>query len=112
MTTGSGVVTFAESQDQQDRFTADPDFNPEFNQLLDLTAVTQFKMTANQAASLARRKLFTTLSRRAFVVSTDAIYGIARLMQAHNALSSNPSAIAVFHDMAPALEWLGLDKVP
>lgn len=112
VTTGSGVVTFSECQAHQDRFSADPDFDPAFNQLLDMTAVTQLKLTANQTSTLARRKLFTSGSRRAFLVSSDASYGIARMAQAHNELSSNPSEVAVFRDRSAALKWLGLEEQP
>ena len=48
-TRASGVVTFAELTDHQNRLVADPDFDPAFDQLIDTTDVTSFAVSAREA---------------------------------------------------------------
>jgi len=74
ISTGSDRVTWEEIKDRQDQTKTDPDFNPEFNQIVDLRAVTGFDMTSDQARMLARRMIFSTTSQRAFVAASPACY--------------------------------------
>lgn len=107
ISTGSGRVTCAEIRARQDEIESDPDFNPEFNQLVDLRAVTALDVSVGEFTTLARRQVFSSKSRRAFVAVDPAIFGMGRLWEAHTELSQDTSQIHVFYDLAPALEWLG-----
>ena len=69
ISTGSDLVTWKEIRARQDQIKTDPDFNPEFNQIVDLRAVTGFDMTSDQARTLARRMIFSAASKRAFVAA-------------------------------------------
>jgi hypothetical protein len=51
-------VTWEEIKERQDQTKTDPGFNPEFNQIVDLRAVTGFAMTSDHARLLARRTIF------------------------------------------------------
>ena len=55
VSTGTDRVTWKEIKARQDQAQADPGFNPEFNQIVDLRAVTSFDMTSDHVSALARR---------------------------------------------------------
>src|SRR5215475_13165940 len=109
VSTGADRVTFNEIKARQDQTKTDPDFNPEFNQIVDLRAVTSFDMISDQARALARRKIFSSGSRRAFVAASPAIFGVARMWEIFTELSDNPSEVRVFYDLLSALKWLNLE---
>ncbi len=112
ITTGSGRLTFAEAKAHQDQLLNDPDFNSEFNQLIDLTAATSLDISVAEAKILATRNPFSSTSRRAFVATNPSIFGLGRLMEAYHEMSEVVSLVCVFYDLLPALKWLGLDCVP
>ena len=110
ITTGEGRVTLDEIKANQDRLANDRDFDPEFNQLLDATAVTAMEITVDNIRQAVRRKLFSITSRRAFLVSSTFIYGMARMIQTYNELSHGAAPVSVFRDRASALRWLGIPE--
>jgi hypothetical protein len=112
VSTGSDRVTWEEIRARQDQTKTDPDFNPEFNQIVDLRTVTGFDMTSEQAQVLASRKIFSSKSKRAFIAPAAAVYGMGRMWEIFTELSENPSQITVFSDVSSALKWLGLDILP
>jgi hypothetical protein len=112
ISSGSGCVTWNEIKERQDQTKADPNFDPAFNQLVDLRAVTSFDMTSEQARMLARRIIFSLTSKRAFIAADPAIFGVARMWEAFTELSDNPSQVRVFYDLPSALKWLGLEALP
>src|SRR5262245_9870385 len=71
LSTGTGVVTFEDCKQHQDRLIDDPDFDPTYNQLLDFSAAIRVQLNESNVRFLAVRHVFTKPSRRAFV-STDA----------------------------------------
>jgi hypothetical protein len=109
---GSGLVTWQEIKERQDQTKTDPNFNPEFNQIVDLRAVTGFEMTSDQAQTLARRMIFSATSRRAFVAASPAVFGVGRMWEIFTEMSDNPSHIQVFYDLPSALKWLNLESLP
>jgi len=112
ISTGSDVVTWEEIKARQDQTKTDPDFNPEFNQIVDLRAVTGFDMTTDQARLLARRMIFSATSKRAFVAASPAVFGVGRMWEIFTELSDNPSELRVFYDLPSALKWLSLESLP
>jgi hypothetical protein len=110
--TGSGRVTWDEIKERQDQIKSDPDFNSEFNEIVDLRAVTGLDMTNEHAQVLARRMLFSFTSRRAFVAANPAVFGVARTWEIFTEISDNPSQIRLFNDLHSALKWLKLDSLP
>jgi hypothetical protein len=112
ISTGSDRVTWEEIQARQDQTKTDPDFNPEFNQIVDLRAVTAFAMTSDQARVLARRMIFSLTSKRAFVAANPAVFGVGRMWEIFTEMSDNPSEIRVFYDLPSALKWLNLESLP
>ena len=113
ISSGFGLVTFAELQASSDQLATDPNFNPDFDQLVDATAMTELRVSVDEAMKLARVNLFSRASRRAFVAPEPAAFGMIRLWSAYYELRNEPShvAVAVFSDLASALTWLGRDKL-
>jgi len=110
-TTGWDRLSFAQSKSYQDQLLNDPDFDPEFNQLVDLTALTGLGMSAEETKLLASRSGFSLTSRRAFVAPDPSVYGMSRLFETYNEMSNTPSQIRVFYDLPSALKWLGLETL-
>jgi len=108
----SGCVTLDDIQTLIEQGTKDPDFDPRFNELVDLRTVTEFALSGDQARTFARWRVYDAESRRAFVACAPHIFGFGRMWQAYAELSGNPTAIRVFYDLPPALKWLGLNDIP
>jgi hypothetical protein len=109
-TVASGMVTFSEVASHQGRLSVDPLFDPEFDQLIDASAVTSFGLSAREAGSIATRKFFSPTSRRAFVAVRPVVFGMARLMQAHYNLMCGAEQARVFRSREAAEEWLSTGK--
>ena len=112
VSTGSDLVTWQEIKTRLDQTKTDPDFNPEFNQIVDLRAVTGFDMTSHHAGLLARRMIFSATSKRAFVAASPAVFGMSRMWEILTEMSDNPSQIRLFYDLPSALKWLNLESLP
>lgn len=110
ITTGEGRVTFGEVRAHQDRLLNDPDFNPEFNQLIDARDVTEMTATPDEVKMVAQRALFSPKSRRAFVVASSFTYGMARMLQTYSEMSEPSSQMSIFGDRASAVKWLGIPE--
>ena len=112
ITTGTDRPTFAEMKAIQDQLESDPDFDPSFNQLIDMTRVTTLDLSVDEAKVIANRQHFSTTSRRAFVATGPAIFGMGRLMEAYHSMAKKAAQVSVFSDREAALEWLGLKTSP
>lgn len=112
ITTGEGRVTFAEVRAHQDHLLSHPDFDREFNQLVDATGMTALDASVDEIRIMAQRQLFSPTSRRAFVVANTFTYGMGRMLQSYNELSTSPSVISIFGDRASAVKWLGISENP
>src|SRR5260221_924899 len=80
ISTGSGGVTRAEIKARQDQTANDQDFDPEFDQIVDLTAVTAFDISMDQFTTVGPRKGFASQARPAFLASSAHIFGIGPLL--------------------------------
>lgn len=103
-------TTFAEAKAHQDQLKKDPDFNPDFDQLIDVTAITTLDMSIEQAKILGSGSpFFSPTSRRAFVAASPFIFGMARVIQAYAELTGKPQQWNVFYHLSAAQKWLGLN---
>ena len=111
ITTATGRVTFADFQTYHDRLLNDPNFNPEFNQLVDGSAVTLLDITIEEAKAITERQVFSPTSRRAFVATTGDTYGLMRVSQNYLKKMHIPSNI---HHLScfPADRSSGLSAQP
>jgi hypothetical protein len=100
----SGTVTYPELRTLYRCMRTDPAFDPAYRQLADVRDVTHFDLTGSAVADIARLRLFAPGTRRAFVVSGAAAYGIARMFGAY--AESVAQDVQVFRDLAAAEAWL------
>ena len=107
VTMASGLVTFAEAMGNEDKIGADPDFDPGFAHLIDATGITTAELRATELSTLAQRTTFSAQSRKAVVVSSVVLFGLARMFEAYSQLSGAES-VSVFRDRVEALKWLGI----
>jgi hypothetical protein len=111
ISTGMGHLTWQEIEARQNEARTDPSFCPDYAQLVDLRQVTGIEMPGNQARYLAQRKVFSSQSKRAFVVANPLMFGMGRMWQIYTELSEAPSQLCVFEDIQSALKWLGLQDL-
>jgi hypothetical protein len=103
-----GVVTDEELDAHSRALRADPRFEPSFRQFQDLTDATEPRVTPAGLLLLAQINPFGKHARRAVVVASDVVYGLARM---HEQLrNESGDDLRVFRDRADALAWLGLPE--
>jgi hypothetical protein len=100
-----GAVTEDEVYGHNQTLRTDPRFNPGYRQLVDLTGITEIKVSTNMINDTARDQFFTPGVRRAFVASDDAVFGLARMFALQ--AEGDGQTIEVFRDQRKAEEWLG-----
>ncbi len=86
---------------------ADPRFKPTFRQICTFLETTKIILTSEAIRSVANNNPFPRDARRAFVVTTDEAYGLARMFMLY--LDADPRQFEIFRAMGPALEWVDLD---
>jgi hypothetical protein len=109
VTTASEVFTFAEGMAHEDKIYSDPEFDPTFVHLIDATGITRVELTASEISTLARRTRFSPTARKALVVNTALLFGLARMFETYLQLSGSAESVSVFKQRNEALQWLGID---
>jgi hypothetical protein len=104
-----GLVTYAEVMAARRKFTADPDFQPDFFQLYDVREVTRASLTAIEVVELAKAPIFAPTSRRACITTNGETYGILRMFQIYRALNNGQEQIRLFKSIDDAEAWLAAD---
>ena len=102
----SGVVIDDEVRNHNERLRTDPQFDPNYRQLIDLTGITEVLVATPTVTAAAQDQYFTPGSRRAFVASTDTTFGLARMFALR--AEAGGQTIEVFRDRKKAEEWLGI----
>ena len=100
-----GELVDADGPTGQRLLLEDPDFDPSFSQLLDLTQVTKVDMDAETVRTLARTSVFSSDARRALVANSAVLFGFARMFE----LLREPvggAPVQVFRSREEALHWL------
>ncbi|HEY4978348.1 MAG TPA: hypothetical protein VII25_04210 [Candidatus Acidoferrum sp.] len=105
MSTASGTITGPEARAHHQSLSADPDFDPSYSQLLDCSHVTKIEVSSDDIRTLAQDNLFSATSRRAFLVSNDAAFGLARMFEIIRETQGD-SGIQVFRNLDEALDWV------
>jgi hypothetical protein len=101
-----GSVEDQEVLDHNGKLRTDPAFKAEYRQLIDMTGITELRVSTNLIKETALDQFFEPGTRRAVLASSDAVFGMARMF----ALLADGAGqtIEVFRVLAPAEEWLGL----
>jgi len=103
---GWGVLNDRELVAHVRALAQDPRFRPDLHQLCDFIDVTDVRVTAAGVREMTGLKPFGAGARRAFAVSSDVAYGMARMYQIMR--EDAPDEVEVFRDIDAALEWLGV----
>lgn len=104
----SGVVTEEEFVGTQRSANQDPRVTPEFSRLVDLSEVSELRVSPAGVRKLADIAREVPVRRRALVASNPLAFGMARMFE-QNLLSSQGES-QVFSDLPSAMEFLGLPR--
>ena len=105
----SGVLSNIDCKNHQRQLAADPNFNPIFSQLIDLTQVTKLALTAEDVRQLAQAKIFSDCSRRALLASSDELFGMSRMFGILRD-TMGETGVRVFRSREEAMLWVGGSK--
>jgi hypothetical protein len=103
--TASGVITLPEIWAHQEKLDKDPDFDPSFAQLLDVTQVTKLKLSSEDVRRVAESNTLSTNPRLAIVATSSLVYGMARMFQIFREMKGEEKT-RVFRDRDEALAWV------
>ena len=103
-----GHVTNEELLAHQRRMSADPDFRPTMNHVIDARAVTATAVTAFGVRVLATPSIFAAGSRRAIIAGV-ANHSSGYLNMFKNLRSQSGEDIKFFSTVEDAHRWLGLE---
>lgn len=101
-----GVFTNDDFRDVREWLLSEPLFHPTYRQLADLTEVSEVEVSHGVIASFAHRPLFAPGVDRAFVGTTAAHFGVARLIGLY--AEAVGQRLRVFRDRSVAESWLGV----
>jgi hypothetical protein len=99
-------VTEDEVYDHNKRLRTDPKFDPSYRQLADMTGITEVRVGTGMINETALDQFFHPGTRRAFVASSDATFGMARMFALR--AEGLGQRIEVFREREKAEEWLGI----
>ena len=99
-------VTDREVFDHNKKLRSDPQFEPTYQQLVDLTGITEVVVTTSMINETSLGQFFEPGTRRATVAVDDAVYGMARMFALR--AESVGQTIQVFRDLKHARDWLGI----
>jgi hypothetical protein len=108
LSTASGVFTLADALAHHKQLLKDPDFDPRYSQLVDLTHTSKVELSAEDVRILAERRVFWPCSRRAILVGDDLLFGLARMFEMPRE-NAGDDGIRVFRKLDDALDWI-LDR--
>jgi len=90
-----------------DRVGLDPDYRKDFRFFLDYTEVTELQLSAATMMAVARYPIFSSESRRSFLVSHGFFASALQFVRAHAV-----GKFQVFENRQDALAWLNEDFPP
>jgi len=101
-----GVLDFAACKEHMTRLRADPTFQQTYSQVLDFRNVDRLELSPDEVRILAKQTVFSPTSRRAFLVSTDLQFGLARMFGTHRDINGE-GFVGVFRTVDQAADWIG-----
>ena len=99
-----------EAKAYQDQVRNNADFDPLFDQFIDLSHVTQIAMISDELLSLAERNPLSSTSRIALLAPKALTFGISRMLRAFNEFSAAASSMAAFYDFPSAMRFLATNE--
>jgi hypothetical protein len=102
--TASGLLTGEEMRAAQIEIAESPGFEPGFDALFDLSAVSEVQMSAESVKEVAAKTIFAHNVRRAFVTRQSVAFGMMRMLGAY--LGDRGGEVEMFQDRVAAERWL------
>jgi hypothetical protein len=97
-------VSVRDVMEYLERLKANPQFEPTYDELVDLTDVTNTEVDFESAMMLAHSvDPFSWKARRAFVAPIASVFGVVRM---YELARGEDGSIAAFHTMVEARTWL------
>jgi hypothetical protein len=107
---GTGLLTKEDVLGHMDRISKDPDFDPNFSQLMDFRQITGVEFGPEDVRQFAARNIFSPHARRAMLVKDDLQFGLARMFEIHRELNGE-TGINVFRNYEEAVDWILAGKI-
>jgi hypothetical protein len=102
-----GEVSLANLLGILERGLIDPQVDPSFSEIVDLTEVTHLNLSADDIRLIAQKSPFSVSSRRAFVVpDNDAVVGLVRMYEILREQLQGETGIRIFRTLDEALCWV------
>ena len=105
LSSGTGVLTKEDILRHMDRLSKDPDFDPDFSQLMDFRQITGVEFGPQDVRQFAERNIFSPRARRAILVKDNLQFGLARMFEIHRELNGE-TGIRVFRTFDEAMDWI------
>jgi hypothetical protein len=103
-----GAATEDEIFDHGQRLRNDPQFRPDFRQLVDMRGLTEIRVGSGVIRDASRNQFFSPGVRRAVVANSDASFGMARMYAIASEMEGQ--TIEVFRDINVAEAWLNVQS--
>jgi hypothetical protein len=105
LSTAAGLFHLVSALAHEDQLLADPDFDPGYSQLLDLTHITGTEIDAESVRKMAERRVFWPCPRRAILINKNMEHSFVRMfhMLRENA---GEHGIRIFRTLDDALAWI------
>lgn len=100
-----GVCTAKDVLWFREAIKTDPDFDPDFAELVDLTGVIKAKMAPGEVRMLAGMVPFSAAARRALLSEDLLIFGLSRIYETLRSLRGDQH-VRVFRRRDEAMAWL------
>ena len=104
-----GDLTLLDFMAHHRRLLNDPDFDPEFHHLADLTRVGECTLTPDDIRLFDEEKVFSAGSRRALLVDQTEAMMLSTAFQTYREANRGSAPIEVFDDYDKAVAWLLAD---
>ena len=101
-----GDMTVADVLVHHRRLVNDPDFDPTFHHVVDLTRVTQCNLTPEDARMFAGARVFANESRRALLVEELQGCALSSAFQSYQKSMGGETLVRVFDDFDDAMDWV------
>jgi hypothetical protein len=99
-----GILTLEDVMKQRERLNHDPAFNPEFSEVVDFNAVSEFEMDYAAFGSILEVDPFSITSKHALVVdSLNSVYGVAGM---YRVMRSYEIRVKIFKTIQETVKWL------
>jgi hypothetical protein len=101
-----GEVSLADVLATLKRGLTDPEVDPSFAEIVDLTEVTKMDLSRDDIRVIAKESAFSLSARRAFVVpDSDVVFGLVRMYEVLREVQGE-TGIRIFRTLDEALNWV------